>query len=178
MITNHSNGGKMSFFKQESYPIVCDVVIKKQIWEKAKPFVHLWMSINGEKSLMDKEQKETLIPIAIFCDYGSLFKYLQFGEANYIMIDGLNSKDYRLRGLLCIEEDRKMADEDSCFFIGEMSDGVRKQNVAINARQISEYLGIDAKFMVCKVKIVEKTISKEESLKAFMELSEEYAKDW
>lgn len=151
----------------------------KKMITKARPFARLWADMQTNCSGLSKRKKGcsyALITRAIGEDFSDIFSFLQFGETNFIFIDGIGNVGLRVRGFLCVDENPQMADSENCFFVGDVlaenSHSHRTDHVILTASQMAELVGLDAKYLVCNVLLTDPSLAFEYSIESFVNVLE------
>lgn len=155
---------------------------REKLIHKVRPYARLWENIRNHCSVLTKEKKNgtySLLTLAIGENFSNLFDYLRFEQqANFIFIDGIGDNQTRIRGLLCIDENKQLATADDCFFVGDYNvlknnyEAEKEQQIILSARQLNDLVGEDAKYFVCKVAILEATRAMDASIESFFRVLE------
>lgn len=147
--------------------------LNNNLVSKAAPFAEILNYVENNQEFQTEDEDVgfcELVPIALNKKFSNLFAYLRDGIANYVFVDGIceEEDETRAKGLLCINGNRQLADADNCFFIGNVSsDECQETRVLLTARQLDDFLGIHAKFMVCSVCILEPYLKIGKQTKSF-----------
>lgn len=120
---------------------------KKKYGDRAAPFVWLWEAVR--RGLGCKEGESLSIRTVLLCkglDFA--LDALRTSPSDFVFIHGV-SDGREAEGLLCTDAVRTLADIDSTFFVGEVSDDrLGSAPVVLSSCQLSCYLGSDAEYRV------------------------------
>lgn len=127
---------------------------------KAIPFLHLLKKINNSENetIKDINGNYVLLTVEICVKYEEILNTLRNNTADYIYIDGFNEiGNKRFKGLFCTDGHREIADTDSCFAVGDLTikDKNNINNLVMTARQMYEYMGENAEYMICIVVLLD-----------------------
>ena len=138
--------------------------MNKNLIEKATPFIDLINKVfNGSPELIDNDTVYyCLLTEKVNGNMENIFELLHEGLEDFIYIDGINDNDKnRIRGFICTNGDRQIADIDNIFFVGELeNNGHIAKNIVMDGNRFSE-LNImnEYKYMICRVALLSHEIA-------------------
>lgn len=147
----------------------------KYLETQTTPFQRIYQAIcHKNKFLMEDDDIGILVPIPekISFYYTDMLGFLQEKEKDCIYIETLSQDATLVRGLLCTNVDRNLADTESIFFVGEIF-SQSSTICVLSGEELREYCGIEHPFILSSVKLIEQSLAEEERNIAFQKVLKE-----
>lgn len=120
---------------------------KKKYGDRITPFVWMWEAVKSGTGYKAGEAL-SIRTVSLKQGLAAVLDALRTAPSDFVFIHGV-SDGREAEGLLCTDAVRSLADMDSAFFVGEVSDDrLGSEQAVLSACQLSCYLGSDAEYRI------------------------------
>ena len=117
------------------------------------PFIKMWLDIESRRTLFDFDKEgfyNLLVKKADVC-FEEVLNTIRNGFSNFVYVDGIYG-NLQARGLLFTDTEKQLVTSEKCNFVGVIKNNAgTKENAIFTATQLNEFLGDNAKYIVCDI---------------------------